>query len=96
MAPPDNPGAMWHSDITGPFRVKSIRGYYYWITFIDDYSGFTFLYFLRFKSDALVCGLKRFVAEVLVPYGIQSCILVHDPGGEYDATAFQTYCYAKC
>ena len=92
---PDNPGAMWHSDIKGPFRVKSIRGYYYWITFIDDYSGFTFLYFLRFKSDALVCGLKRFVAEVLVPYGIQSCILVHDPGGEYDSTAFQTYCYAS-
>ena len=47
---PDNPGAMRHSNIKGPFRVKSIRGCYCWLT----YSGFTFLYFLRFKSDALV------------------------------------------
>ena len=89
----DAPGLLWHSDLKGPFRVKSIRGYHYWMTFIDDFTGYCFIYFLRYKSDALICGLKRFITEVLLPIGIQFCKLVHDPGGEYSGYAFQKFCY---
>ena len=87
------PGEMWHSDLKGPFRVKSIRGFYYWMTFIDDFSGYCYVYFLKYKSDALIYGLKRFVADVLIPFGIEFCVLVHDPGGEYSGQSFQKYCY---
>ena len=90
---PNTPGAMWHSDLKGPFKVKSIRGFYYWMTFIDDFSGYCYLYFLKIKSDALIFGLKRFVAEVLHPFGITNCVLIHDPGGEYSSHEFQKYCY---
>ena len=49
--------------------------------------------FLKIKSDALIFGLKRFVAEVLHPFGITNCVLIHDPGGEYSSHEFQKYCY---
>ena len=39
-----------HSDVCGPMSVQSFSGYSYCVTFIDDYSRKTSIYFLKAKS----------------------------------------------
>ena len=41
-----------HSDLSGHFPVKSIEGFMYYITIIDDYSRASWIYFLKKRSDA--------------------------------------------
>jgi hypothetical protein len=40
-----------HSDVHGPFAVQSLGGKKYFMTFIDENSRYTWIYFLRHKSD---------------------------------------------
>jgi hypothetical protein len=40
-----------HSDLMGPFPHSSIRKSRYVLTFIDDYSCYTWVYFLRKKYE---------------------------------------------
>ena len=42
-----------HSDVRGPFDTQSFLGKRYFITFIDDYSRCTAVYFMKLKSEAL-------------------------------------------
>jgi len=42
-----------HSDIWGPAQPPTINGNRYYITFIDDYTRFMWVYFLKEKSEAL-------------------------------------------
>jgi hypothetical protein len=42
-----------HSNIYGPFRTKTHRGIEYFITFIDDYSKYGYIYLIRNKSEAI-------------------------------------------
>lgn len=47
-----------HSDICGPINPISNRDKKYLITFIDDYTRKTWVYFLQEKFEALRCMLK--------------------------------------
>jgi hypothetical protein len=40
-----------HSDVHGPLAVQSLGGKKYFVTFIDENSPYTWIYFLRHKSD---------------------------------------------
>jgi Reverse transcriptase (RNA-dependent DNA polymerase)/Integrase core domain len=40
-----------HSDVWGPCPIVSSNRYKYYISFVDDYSRFTWIYFLKHKSD---------------------------------------------
>ena len=40
-----------HSDVCGPIPSISLSGYEYYVTFIDDYSKKTWIYFLKTKSE---------------------------------------------
>ncbi|KAH0605695.1 uncharacterized protein H6S33_004152 [Morchella sextelata] len=52
-----------HSDLSGKFSTPSLRGFSYNITFIDDYSKYAHLYFLKKKSDA-AAATQRYIAYV--------------------------------
>ena len=52
-----------HTDIYGPFPVKSVYGYDSFITFIDDYSRFGYIYPIKERSEVLD-KFKIFKAEV--------------------------------
>ena len=39
-----------HTDICGPFPVKSVDGYDSFITFIDDYSRYSYIYPIKNRS----------------------------------------------
>ena len=40
-----------HSDVWGPSRVSSSKGFRYFLIFIDDFSCMTWLYLLKEKSE---------------------------------------------
>lgn len=42
-----------HSDVFGPVKQSSLTGKRYMITFIDDFSRFVWVYFMKEKSEAL-------------------------------------------
>uniref|UniRef100_A0A453T648 Integrase catalytic domain-containing protein n=1 Tax=Aegilops tauschii subsp. strangulata TaxID=200361 RepID=A0A453T648_AEGTS len=48
---------MIHSDVWGPCEVRSISGHRWFVTFIDCFSHYTWLYLLKHKSD--VCSVFK-------------------------------------
>ena len=75
-----------HSDLAGPISPASIDGSKYAMIFTDDYSGVTFLYFLRNKDDA-TSATARFLADI-APYGNIKRLRT-DQGGEYTSKDFR-------
>ena len=52
-----------HSNICGPMSTQARDGYKYFITFIDDYSRFGYVYLMKRKSETFE-NFKEFKAEV--------------------------------
>lgn len=71
-----------HTDICGPFPQASWNGQQYFITFIDDFSRYGYLYLIMEKSDALDV-FKAFKAEVENQLGKKIKCVRSDRGGEY-------------
>jgi hypothetical protein len=44
-------GELTHSDVWGPIANTSIRGARYFVTFKDDYSGYTTVYLMKRKNE---------------------------------------------
>ena len=76
-----------HSDLAGPIDPVAKESFRYSMNFVDDYSGFIFIYFLKNKSDA-VAALEKFLADS-APYGTVKC-LRSDNGGEYVSNSFES------
>ena len=51
-----------HSDVCGPFEVNAIGGFRFFVTFIDDFSGYCWVYLIREKSE--VCQIQRAVQVI--------------------------------
>jgi hypothetical protein len=71
-----------HTDICGPFPVKSVDGYDSFITFIDDYSRYGYIYPIKERSEALD-KFKIFKAKVKNQHNKKIKIVRSDRGGEY-------------
>ena len=71
-----------HTDICGPFPTATWNGQRYFITFIDDFSRYGYLYLLSEKSEALDV-FKSFKAEVENQLGKTIKVVRSDRGGEY-------------
>ena len=71
-----------HTDICGPFNVNSFNKEKYFITFIDDYSRYGYVYLLHDKSQA-VNALEIYVNEVERQLDKKVKIVRSDRGGEY-------------
>ena len=52
-----------HTDVCGPMSTQAKGGYEYFITFIDDYSRYGYVYLIRRKFQAFE-NFKEFSAEV--------------------------------
>ncbi|GJZ73849.1 integrase, catalytic region, zinc finger, CCHC-type containing protein [Tanacetum coccineum] len=61
-----------HIDLCGPMRVASINGNKYILVIVDDYSRFTWVYFLHTKDETLEI-IKKFVAQVQLNYNAKVC-----------------------
>jgi len=80
-----------HSDICGPINHSSNGGKKYFITFTDDFSRKTWIYFLQEKSEAL-SSFKSFNARVETESKKTIKSLRTDRGGEYCSDEFSTFC----
>lgn len=79
-----------HSDVWGMSPVVSHANYKYFVTFIDDYSRFTWIYFLRSKADVFSV-FKIFHAYVQTQFNVKIKILRSDNGGEYMSHPLQEF-----
>ena len=70
--------------------VHARGGFVYFITFIDDYSRYGYLYLMRYKSEAFE-RFKEFRNEVEKQLGRSIKSLRSDRGGEYLSQAFLDY-----
>ena len=80
-----------HTDICGPITPNSFGEKRYFITFIDDYTRKTWVYFLKEKSEAFEV-FKKFKVMVEKMTGCYIKALRSDRGGEYMSTAFTRFC----
>ena len=64
------------------------------MTFIDDYSRFTWVYFLHSKADVFHV-FKMFLAYVENQFSTCIKILRSDSGGEYVSTEFESFLQQK-
>jgi GAG-pre-integrase domain/Integrase core domain len=78
----NKPLELVHSDLWGPSPIVSYNGYKYYVSFIDDYSRFIWIYFLKNKSDALL-AFTQFKLQVENLLNTTIKILRTDGGGEF-------------
>ena len=71
-----------HTDICGPFDAPSFSGEKYFITFIDDFSHYTYIYLLHEKSQ-YVDALEVYINEIERQLDRKVKIIRSDRGGEY-------------
>ena len=71
-----------HADICEPFDTPSFGVEKYFITFIDDFSRYEYVYLLNKKSQA-VNSLEVFIKEVERQLDRKVKIVKSDRGGEY-------------
>jgi transposase InsO family protein len=80
-----------HLDVCGPMPSSSISGYVYYVSFIDDYSRKTWIYFLKSK-DEVFSKFKEFKALIENLSERKIKILRSDNGGEYTSKEFVNFC----
>jgi hypothetical protein len=80
-----------HTDVCGPMSRKSLSGCEYYLTFIDDYSRNTWIYFLKAKS-MVFAWFQEFIALVENQTGKRIKVLRSDNGGEYSLRQFVEFC----
>jgi len=80
-----------HSDVCGPMPFTSLSGYVYYVSFIDDYSRNTWIYFLK-KKDEVFGNFKEFKALIENHSNKKIKTLRMDNGGEYTLKDFDGFC----
>jgi hypothetical protein len=80
-----------HKDVCGPMPRKSLSGCEYYLTFIDDYSRNTWIYFLKSKSEVFT-RFQEFRALVENQSGKRIKVLQLDNRGEYSSRQFVEFC----
>jgi transposase InsO family protein len=80
-----------HSDVCGPMTVSSLGGFLYYVTFIDDFSRKTWIYFMKTK-DEVFSRFQEFKAQTENLTGKKIKVLRTDNGGEYTSNDFSDFC----
>lgn len=70
------------SDLWGPAPYTSSNGYTYYITFVDAHTKFTWLYFLKHKSEAFK-AFTQFHTLITTQFQHKLKAIQTDSGGEY-------------
>ncbi|CAA0831778.1 Unknown protein, partial [Striga hermonthica] len=79
-----------HSDLCGPMSVHARGGFEYFVTFIDDYSRYGYIFLLHRKSEYFEKFLEyKAVVEKKLGKSIKS--LRSDCGGKYLSNEFRSY-----
>eukprot|EP00253_Pinus_taeda_P025723 PITA_25723 len=80
-----------HSDLCGPMQTPPLAGSQYFLTFIDDFTRKTWVYFLKNNSEVFE-KFRNFKALVENQSGLHIKVLRTDRGGEYISKEFLRFC----
>ncbi|MCO5578437.1 hypothetical protein L7F22_032279 [Adiantum nelumboides] len=83
-----------HSDVCGPMRTPSVGNSLYFVTFIDDFSRFFWVYPLKAKSNVYAI-FQHYVSMVENETDCKVQTLCTDRGGEYMSGAFKDFLEKK-
>ncbi|MCO5574001.1 hypothetical protein L7F22_027779 [Adiantum nelumboides] len=88
-----SPLQLIHSGLCGPMRTESLTGSKYFLTFIDDYSCFTHVAFLKHNSETHSHFLTY---QSLIENQLDHCTHAFrtDNGGAFTSHAFRNHCLA--
>jgi transposase InsO family protein len=78
----DRPLELLHMDLFGPISYISIGGSKYCLVIVDDYSRFTWVFFLQEKSQTQE-NLKRFLRQAQNEFGLRIKKIRSDNGTEF-------------
>lgn len=78
----NSPLELIHTDIIGPFHLVTRNGHSYFITFIDDYSRYGYIFLIKEKTQAIDM-FKSFKTEVELQLNKRIKSVRSDRGGEY-------------
>jgi len=76
-----------HIDIWGPFFVPSYSGYRFFLTIVDDYTRFTWLFLMKSKSETRAI-LTNFLAYVNTHFNIDIQTLRSNNGQVFNMLIF--------
>ncbi|GJX10281.1 retrovirus-related pol polyprotein from transposon TNT 1-94 [Tanacetum coccineum] len=79
-----------HMDLCGPMRVASVNGKKYILVIVDDFSRFTWVYFLRLKDETPEI-IKKFIAQAQLNYKAKVCKIRTDNGTEFKNATLKAY-----
>lgn len=85
------PLELLHTDICGSLSSKSLSGSRYILTITDNFSRFSWLYFLKRKSETLV-KFKQFKSMIELQTSHRIKAIRSDNGGEYISQDFIRFC----
>jgi transposase InsO family protein len=80
-----------HTDVWGPAPVTSWNATRYYVSFIDDFTRFTWFFPLKYKSQVLD-SFKHFKSTMENILDCKIKLLRSDCGGEYSKSEFQSFC----
>ena len=89
-----NPFHTIHNDLWGPSPSVSADGFRYYITFIDEFTRYCWLFHLVNKSD-LCSVFVKFHQYVHTQFSCSIKILQTDGGGEYVSKQLQSFLHTK-
>ncbi|CAM8999069.1 unnamed protein product [Rhodiola kirilowii] len=84
------PFELVHSDVWGPCPVPSVPGFWYFVTFVDDFSHMTWIYFMKNRYE-LLQHFSSFCAEIQTQFGVPVKTLRSDNAKEYLSAPFHEF-----
>lgn len=91
---PKFPRNLITSDLCGPFRVSSLGGAKYFLTFIDAATDYTEVVTIKNKSDAAI-AIKNYMEKCKTQFGEYPKAYRTDRAGEFVASEVQTFLMEK-
>ena len=86
-----------HLDLVGPVQTLSLGGKKYFLVMVDDFSRYTWVAFLKDKSEAFEC-FRTIYNQVQNEKGLQNLSFVRirsDHGTEFENASFKDFCKDK-
>ncbi|GJW69790.1 retrovirus-related pol polyprotein from transposon TNT 1-94, partial [Tanacetum coccineum] len=77
-------------DLCGPMRVASINGKKYILVIVDDYSRYTWVYFLHSKDETSEI-IKKFITQAQLNYKAKVCKIRTDNGTEFKSATLKAH-----